>query len=106
MDHKHGDDCAAYLSKNGLNGGIIVPTYLARQTAAFEFNQLVIDAVEKHPTLYGGLWVSPLEAMENQLVSALKLLPHPGIKALKWHRIHGKDAASTLPAGRSGCGRM
>ena len=83
LDHGDGNDCASYVAQNGLKGGIIVPTYLERQTAAFEFNDLMIAAVEQHASLYGGLWVSPLEDLENHLDDALKCLPHRKIKALK-----------------------
>ena len=83
LDHFNGDDCAGYLAANSIKGGIIVPTYLERQSAAFEFNDLVIAAVEKHENLYGGLWVSPLEDLEVLLSEALARLPHPKIKALK-----------------------
>ena len=83
LDHGSGDQCAAYLSKYGLKGGIIVPTYLERQTAAFEFNGLMLEAVDKYDELYGGLWVSPRPELEDHLVTALSFLPHPKIKALK-----------------------
>ncbi len=83
LDHEHGDDCAAYLKRFDLAGGIIVPTYLEDQTAAFSFNALVLQAVEKYPSLYGGLWVSPLVSVEDHLEATLKLLPHPKIRALK-----------------------
>lgn len=83
LDHRHGADCAAYLKRFGLAGGMIVPTYLEDQTAAFSFNELVVQAVENHPTLYGGLWVSPLVSLEDHLAATLQLLPHPKIRALK-----------------------
>lgn len=83
LDHPDGAACAGYLSKNGLLGGIIVPTYLARQEAAFEFNQLVIEAIEQYDSLYGGLWVSPLDFLEDLQQETFDQLPHPKIRALK-----------------------
>ncbi|MFK7848337.1 MAG: amidohydrolase family protein [Rhodothermales bacterium] len=83
LDHHHGNDCAAYLSQNRLSGGIIVPTYLSLQTAAFDYNALVIAAVEEQETLFGGLWVSPLEILEDHLSDVLNHPPHPKIRALK-----------------------
>lgn len=83
LDHRNGADCAAYLERFGLAGGMIVPTYLEDQTAAFSFNTLVLQAVENHPLLYGGLWVSPLVSLEGHLAATLQMLPHPKIRALK-----------------------
>ncbi len=83
LDHVDGDACAAYMERFGITAGMIVPTYLEDQTAAFSFNALVMDGVEKHAGLYGGLWVSPLEEVEDHLEAALSLLPHPKIRALK-----------------------
>ncbi|MEM8486929.1 MAG: amidohydrolase family protein [Bacteroidota bacterium] len=83
LDHASGADCAAYLERYDLAGGIIVPTYLEDQAAAFSFNALVVEAIEKYPALYGGLWVSPLVSLEDHLTSALALLPHPKVRALK-----------------------
>ena len=50
-DHQNGDDCAAYLKRYGIKSGLIVPTYLERQSAAFEYNRLLLDAVERHKSL-------------------------------------------------------
>ena len=83
LDHADGDACAAYLKRHGLQGGVIVPTYLDDQRAAFGYNHLLLDAVERHAGLYGGLWVSPLPEVEALCDEALAALPHPGIRALK-----------------------
>ena len=83
LDHADGDDCAAYVQRHNLLGGVIVPTYLEDQHAAFAYNRLLLDAVERHETLVGGLWVSPLEAVEALCDAALAALPHPGVRALK-----------------------
>ena len=82
-DHATGDDCAAYLARHQITAGLIVPTYLDRQEAAFEYNDLLIDAVEMYPNLYGGLWVSPLPEVEALNKMTLARLPHPKIRALK-----------------------
>ncbi len=82
-DHHAGADCAAYLRRHDLAGGVVVPTYLEDQHAAFAYNRLLLDAVTRHETLYGGLWVSPLPEVETWNREALALLPHPGIRALK-----------------------
>ncbi len=50
-NHQNGDDCAAYLKRYGIKSGLIVPTYLERQSAAFEYNRLLLDAVERHKSL-------------------------------------------------------
>ena len=83
LDHAIGADCKAYLDRHALTGGVIVPTYLARQEAAFEYNELVLEAVAQYPQLVGGLWVSPLLEVEELLEKALDALPAPGIRALK-----------------------
>lgn len=83
LDHADGDACAAYLKRHGLQGGVCVPTYLEDQRAAFRYNHLLLDAVERHEGLYGGLWVSPLPEVEALCAEALAALPHPGIRALK-----------------------
>ncbi len=83
LDHASGADCAAYLDRHGIEAGVIVPTYLDRQEAAFEYNALLIDAVERYPDLYGGLWVSPLPQVESLLEATLARLPHPKVRALK-----------------------
>lgn len=83
LDHASGADCAAYLDRHGIDAGVIVPTYLDRQEAAFEYNALLIDAVEEYPNLYGGLWVSPLPQVESFLHATLARLPHPKVRALK-----------------------
>ena len=82
-DHRHGDDCNAYLARHGLRGGVVVPTYLEDQHAAFRYNLLVLDAVERHPALLGGLWVSPLSDVEDALDETLRALPCKNIRALK-----------------------
>ncbi len=83
LDHANGDDCAAYVQRYGLQGGVIVPTYLEDQRAAFAYNHLLLDAVERHATLVGGLWVSPLPEVEALNETALAALPHVGVCALK-----------------------
>ncbi len=83
LDHAAGADCAAYLDRHGIEGGVIVPTCLDRQEAAFEYNALLVDAVERYPNLYGGLWVSPLPQVESHLNVTLARLPHPKVRALK-----------------------
>ena len=83
LDHADGDDCAAYVQRHSLRGGVIVPTYLEDQRAAFEYNRLLLRAVERHTDLIGGLWVSPLPQVETLCDAALATLPHPGIRALK-----------------------
>ena len=83
QDHADGEACAAYLRRYGLRGGVIVPTYLEDQHAAFRYNHLLLDAVERHAELYGGLWVSPLPEVETLCDEALAALPHPGVRALK-----------------------
>ena len=42
LDHRTGDDCAAYLVRNGVQGGVVVPTYLDEQEIAFSYNTLVL----------------------------------------------------------------
>jgi len=83
LDHRTGDDCAAYLVRNGVQGGVVVPTYLDEQEIAFSYNTLVLDAVQRHASLVGGLWVSPLPVVEYALSKTLASLPHPRIRALK-----------------------
>ena len=83
LDHADGAACEAYLEKHGIRAGVIVPTYLERQETAFEYNNLVLEAVNRYEALLGGLWVSPLESLEELLSATLKRLPHPKIKALK-----------------------
>lgn len=83
LDHFDGAACAAYLERHDLQGGVIVPTYLERQSAAFEYNQLLLQAVETHGSLVGGLWVSPLPEVEALLEETLSWLPHARIRALK-----------------------
>ena len=83
LDHRSGAECQAYLDRYGIEAGLIVPTYLERQEAAFEYNELVLDAVERYDALWGGLWVSPLAETASLLTETLEKLPHPKIKALK-----------------------
>ena len=83
LDHRDGTSCQAYLDLHDITAGVIVPTYLERQEAAFEYNDLLVEAVEGHPNLWGGLWVSPLESTEGLLNDTLDRLPHPKIRALK-----------------------
>ncbi len=83
LDHADGVACQEHLTKNDLWGGVIVPTYLEDQRAAFRYNRLLIHAVSQHSALYGGLWVSPLPETEDLCTEALRLLPHPKIRALK-----------------------
>ncbi len=98
LDHTDGAACSSYLDRHGLAGGVIVPTYLDDQSAAFGYNRLVIDAVAHDPRLSGGLWVSPLDELQGLTEAALVSLPLPGIRALKmasntW-RPHGIDPSS------------
>lgn len=83
LDHASGADCAAYLERHGIGAGVIAPTYLDRQEAAFEYNALLMEAVEEYSNLYGALWVSPLPQVESLLRAALARLPHPKVRALK-----------------------
>ena len=73
----------AFAERHGLGGGVIVPTYLQDQRAAFRYNYLLLDGSERHEALFGGLWVSPLPDVEALNNEALAALPHPGIQALK-----------------------
>ena len=82
-DHRHGNDCVRYMARHHIHGGVVVPTYLEDQRAAFRYNQLVLDAVDRHAVLVGGLWTSPLPELEAALEGTLSALPHPGIRALK-----------------------
>ena len=75
--------CSKYLDCHDLAGGLIVPTYLDDQAAAFRYNDLVIKTVESDSRLLGGLWVSPLEDFANECDAVLGRLPHPRIRALK-----------------------
>ncbi len=83
LDHHDGNACRAYLKRYYLSGGVIVPTYLDDQEAAFRYNKLLLDAVAPEHHLFGGLWVSPLPELEIHCGEALAVLPHPGIRALK-----------------------
>ena len=75
--------CSKYLDRHALEGGVIVPTYLDDQTAAFHYNNQLLDQLAYDDRLIGGLWVSPLEAVRPLCDAALNLLPHPRIRALK-----------------------
>ena len=75
--------CSRYLDRYNLAGGVIVPTYLDDQTAAFRYNWLLLQALTDDDRLIGGLWVSPLERVRELCEAALKALPHPRIRALK-----------------------
>jgi predicted TIM-barrel fold metal-dependent hydrolase len=83
LDHHSGNDCIAYLNRYAIKAGVIVPTYLENPHAAFNYNSLVIEAVDQHENLYGGLWVSPLPELEARNEEALARVPHLGIRALK-----------------------
>ncbi len=83
LDHHGARECARHIRHHGLRGGLVVPTYLEDQTAAFRYNELVLKAVEGHEELLGGLWVSPLPEVETLCLAALAVLPRPGIRALK-----------------------
>lgn len=85
VDHRTGEDCVRYLQRNGLAGGVIIPTYLRDPLAAYNYNRLVRRTVAKSGTLLGGLWVSPVPepAVEAALAATLADLPQPGIRALK-----------------------
>ena len=75
--------CSSYLDRNGITGGVIVPTYLEDETAAFRYNQAVLDAVASDYRLFGGIWVSPLESVRGLCEEALRIIPNPLIRALK-----------------------
>lgn len=83
VDHADGAACCDYLTRHGIRGGLVVPTYVDDQRVAFEYNHLLPDAFSAHDGLYGGLWVSPLPEVEPQLDETLRLLPHGRIRALK-----------------------
>ena len=83
LDHHGSRECARHIARHGLRGGLVVPTYLEDQTAAFRYNELVLRAVEEHNELLGGLWVSPLPEVEVLCRKALEMLPRRGIRALK-----------------------
>ena len=83
VDHADGAACRAYLSHYGLDGGVIIPTYLEDQTSAFRTNHLVLETVDPTRNLYGALWVSPLSENRARTEAALSVLPHTGIRALK-----------------------
>ena len=76
-------NCSEHLDEHGLAGGVIVPTYLEDQTVAFDYNHLLLETLAEDNRLIGGLWVSPLEEIRPLCTAALKMLPHPGIRALK-----------------------
>lgn len=102
-DHASGLDCAAYFNRYGIDGGIVVPTYLEDPTAAFRYNELVITAVNEVENLYGALWVSPMPEVQEENDRTLASLPEllvqsDKIRALKiasnsWQGvgIHPKD---------------
>ncbi|MDE2957553.1 MAG: amidohydrolase family protein [Bacteroidota bacterium] len=88
--------CSEYLDRYGLAGGLIVPTYLDDETAAFRYNRLLMQELAGDDRLIGGLWVSPLEHLWKLCEAALKILPHPRIRALKiasntWPRRYSID---------------
>lgn len=83
LDHASLVDCERYIERHRITRGVIVPTYLEDQTAAFDYNRIILGSISSSEALYGGLWVSPLEEVEPLLNWTLKQLPHPGIRALK-----------------------
>lgn len=82
-DHRAGEDCAAYFKRYGIDGGLVVPTYLDDPTVAFHFNKLVMAAVAHVDSLYGGFWVSPMPDVQALNEAVLAQLPQPKIRALK-----------------------
>ena len=98
LDHREARDCARYVARHGLRGGLVVPTYLEDRTAAFRYNEIVLRAVEDYGELLGGLWVSPLPEVAALCRQTLDMLPRSGIRVLKiasntW-RPFGIDPAS------------
>ena len=82
-EHSNADACIRYLDRHGIRGGVILPTYLDDQQAAFRYNDLVLNAVTRDERLLGGLWVSPLPSLQRNLDQALRALPNDRIRALK-----------------------
>jgi len=83
FDHVTLEDCERYIQRNQITAGVVVPTYLEDQNAAFEYNRILLESIAGSANLYGGLWVSPLEEVEASLDWTLAQLPFNRIKALK-----------------------
>ena len=83
LDHESLADCEAYVQRHRITCGVVVPTYLEDQRAAFAYNRLLLDSISDSSFLYGGLWVSPLKEVEALLDWTLAQLPHKRIRALK-----------------------
>ena len=82
-DHQSSADVERYIERHGLGGGVMIPTYLEDQKAAFRYNDIILEAVRPERSLYGALWVSPLPENEERTATVLERLPQPGIRALK-----------------------
>jgi len=84
-EHSTYEDCQGYLIKYNIWGGLIVPTYISDQKAAFEYNKLIFKGLmdNKKDNIFAGLWVSPLNEIMNLTKDALNNLPNIKIKALK-----------------------
>jgi len=84
-EHSTYEDCQKYLRKNNIYGGLIVPTYISNQKAAFDYNKLIIEGLmnNEKDNIYGGLWVSPLNKIMEFTIDTLNGLPKKRVKALK-----------------------
>ncbi|MGH2721189.1 MAG: amidohydrolase family protein [Actinomycetota bacterium] len=77
-------DYVGHMDRFGTERALILPNYgIPVQEQPFSLNPLVIDAVQSHDRLIGGLWVSFLPRNKDLTLEALKHAGEQGIRALK-----------------------
>src|SRR5215471_9641924 len=80
-------DAAAYLRHMngfGVERGLVLPNYgIPVQSQPFSLNDLVLDSIQNHDRLVGGLWVSFLPQNKEMTLKALEHAGEHGVVALK-----------------------
>ncbi len=76
------EDLKGFKKSKGISKMVICPNYAPEQKMAFDYNELVLEAV-KDENVYGALWVSPLPENLEMNKKVLAMLPKDKIVALK-----------------------
>ncbi|MFT4262117.1 MAG: amidohydrolase family protein [Nocardioides sp.] len=74
----------ADLDRDGIERALVLPNYgVPVPDAAFELNELVVEAAQKDDRIRCGLWVSPKATDAERNTTALALAAEDGVTALK-----------------------
>jgi predicted TIM-barrel fold metal-dependent hydrolase len=73
-----------HLDALGVERGLVLPNYgIPVQSQPFSLNELVLESIQNHDRLVGGLWVSFLPQNKEMTLKSLESVGESGIVALK-----------------------